>query len=243
MAEAIEMCRLAVDDGTTAIVATPHMFDGVYDVGREQILEGVRRLRGALSGMGIGLTILPGADFHAFAELAEIVRSGGSMTVGDGGRYLMLELIPDVIPPRMVDVCFSLQLMGITPIISHPERNAEVQEDPSALIPLVAGRNLVQVTAASITGDFGGRAAKCSHELVRRRLAHLVASDAHSLARRPPGLSHARAEVERLLGQDEARRMFDERPGKIVVGEPVNTPEPGESARPRRKRMWAWGKR
>ena len=237
------MCRLAVDDGTTTIVATPHMFDGVYDVGRGRILESVRQLRGALLEEGISLGILPGADVHAHAGLVEVVRSGGSMTVGDGGRYLMLELIPDVIPPRTADVCFSLQLMGVTPIISHPERNAEVQEDPSALIPLVAGRNLVQVTAASMTGGFGGRAEKCSWELIRRRLAHLVASDAHSLERRPPGLARARAKAERLLGQDEARRIFEERPEKVVAGEPVNMPEPDESARPRRKRMWAWGKR
>jgi len=240
MAQAVAMCRLAANDGTTTMVATPHMFDGVYNVDREQILHGVQRLAEALAQEGIKLQLLPGADVYAHAGLVDLLRSGKAMTVADGDKYLMVELSRDVLPPQTEEMLFSVQLMGITPILTHPERHPEIQKSISVLARLVRTGNLVQVTAASLTGRFGRRAEKCGWALMEKRLAHLVASDAHSLESRPPGLSQARREVQRLLGHEEAERIFEEFPRSIVAGKPVHPPERAERVRPPRRRRWAW---
>ena len=71
---------------------------------------------------------------------------------------------------------------GITPVLAHPERNAEVQQRPELLEPLVAGGTLVQLTAASVDGASGGRARAALATLLERGLAHLIASDAHAPA-------------------------------------------------------------
>ena len=140
--------------------------------------------------------------------------------------------------------------MGVTPIITHPERNAEIQERPGSLDALVRAGNLVQVTAASLTGDFGERALRCANRLLARKLVHLVASDAHSAERRPPGLSRARAAVAAAAGEAEATQIFDLRPRQIIAGASVEPPEPLESE-PRvapamscfatlRRSVWPW---
>lgn len=235
------MCRLAADDGTTVLVATPHMFSGLYKVRREDILRAVPILRERLSADGVLLEVLPGADVHMDADLLGTVRSGEVMTVADGGKYLMVEMSADVIPQGIQNVCFSLHLMGITPIISHPERNMEVQKDPSVIAPLVRAGNLLQVTASSLTSGFGVRAERCARELLERRLAHLVASDTHSPDRRPPGLSRARKVVEQIVGPAEAVEIFEIRPRRIIAGERVSLPEQLVETRSLRRRgVWPW---
>jgi len=249
-AEALALCRLAAEDGATVVVATPHMNDGVYHVRPEEVFQEVRELQAQLDACGLSLKILPGADVRADGDLANLVRGGEVLTVAGGGKYLMVELSPDVIPPRLVETFFELQLMGVTPIITHPERNVEIQERPGSLDALVRAGNLVQVTAASLTGGFEERAWRCANILLERRLVHLVASDAHSAERRPPGLSRARAAVAAAVGEAEAARIFDLRPRQIIAGEPVETPEPLESE-PRvmpaknrfatlRRSVWPW---
>jgi protein-tyrosine phosphatase len=235
--EALEMCRLAADDCTAAVVASPHMFNGMFDVARGDILNGVSRLQGRLDAEGISLRIVPGADVHAVPDLARRVRGGYAMTIGDLGKYLIIELPQDVLPQGLSQLLFSIQLMGVTPIISHPERNMEVQADPLMMTGFVKAGSLVQLTAASITGDFGEVAQECARALITSRLAHVVASDAHSIDRRPPGLSRALAVVRELLPCDEAEEMFVDRPLRILAGEYVDLPESREPPSEKKKRF------
>lgn len=235
MEGALGMCRALVEDGVKSVVATPHMLTDFYDVTCEQVREGVESLQKEVAEQGLPLEILPGADVLITSDLCDRLRDGSVMTVADGGLYILLELPQDVLPGGLAELLFSVQLLGVTPIITHPERNLEVQQDPSALRPLVEAGNLVQITAASIEGKFGRGVQNCSEELLRRRLAHVVASDAHSHRKRAPGLSRARAMVRDLLSGEEADEIFLKAPSMIVGGEQYEPPETLEVGR-----GWKW---
>jgi len=242
--EALAMCRAAVDDGTTTVVATPHMAGGLYNVTREAVLDGVRCLRARLEAEDVPLLVEPGADIHITPDLPDLLREGRLVTVGDrpvgSGAYVMLELPHTVIPQGVLEVLFAVQVMGVTPLISHPERNFEVQNDPEVMRPWVAAGTVLQLTAASVVGDFGRRARRCAHYLLRSRLAHVVASDAHSAARRPPGLSRARAVVASLLSAEETEAMFVRRPPRILAGDDLDLPEPAEPRPTGKERWFSW---
>ena len=226
MEEALLLCRAAAADGTRVVVATPHMLDGLYDVKREEVISGVKALRRRLQEEGIPLKVFPGADIRLDPDLPRLLAEGRLVTVGDlplgtaDGRspYLMLELPEAVIPRGLSDLLFTLQVMGLTPMISHPERNFDVQSDPERVRPWVDAGTVLQLTAGSLVGAFGRRAERCARTLLRARLAHVVASDAHSTTGRPPGLSRARAVVERLLSPEEAEAIFVRRPQAILAG-------------------------
>ncbi|MCP4620520.1 MAG: hypothetical protein GY844_29295 [Bradyrhizobium sp.] len=239
LADALAMCRIAVADGTTTLVATPHMMNGVYSVSREDVLGGVAALRARLAAEGLPLEILPGGDVHVDRELPALLRDGQVMTVGDAGRYMLLELPHDLVPPGISGLLFEIQLAGVTPIVTHPERQRAVQEKPDLLREWVKTGSLVQVTAMSLTGAFGRAAETCAWHLLQRRLAHLVASDAHSPGARPPGLSAARQVVEATLGTDEALEIFDRRPRQVVDGEEIDLLGPQRSGR----RWWPFQRR
>jgi protein-tyrosine phosphatase len=85
---------------------------------------------------------------------------------------------------------------------------------------------LGQVTAMSLTGDFGPRVKRLAEKLLTSRLVHLIASDAHSIHRRPPILSAAVRAAKRIVGQDEARKMVTEYPQAVLEGRRPDVPEP-----------------
>ena len=78
---------------------------------------------------------------------------------------------------------------------------------------------LMQVTAGSFFGDYGRLAQDWSMRFLEEGMVDLVASDAHDLVRRPPGLSKAWTLIRSERGEDEARMIFKELPEQILLGE------------------------
>ncbi len=224
--ESLEMCRIAVEDGIHTIVATPHMLNGMFPVGRKDVLEGVQDLSKALGAASIPLQVLPGADVHLDRSVPGSLDRGELVTIADLGRHLLLELPQDIVPEGTGELLFQIQLKGITPIITHPERNIAIQQKPSILNDLVDAGCLTQITAGSLTGAFGARVRECTLRMLRSRTAHLVSTDAHNTGRRSPRLSEAMRLVEQEAGEEEAERIFKTRPAGILEGVHVEVPEP-----------------
>lgn len=226
MATAIEMCLIAVDDGIRTIVATPHMLDGMFAVTPAAVHKAIGALKESLEQERIPLEILPGADVHVDRDLPGYLGRKEIITVADKGRHLMVEFPQDVFPQEMGELLFQVQLKGVTPIITHPERNGGVQQNPGMLAELIEAGNLTQITAGSLTGIFGAKIQECALGLLRSNMVHLVASDAHNTTRRSPRLSEARLVVEREAGEQEAALIFVDRPKRILEGAYVDPPEP-----------------
>jgi len=131
MEETIEFLRIAARDGVRVITATPHMKPGVYDNDRAAILEAVERVRAAASGdVEAGkVELLPGAEVYYTADVVDRARRGSLMTIGDRGRYILLELPYQQVPMQVDETIFQLRLLGLTPLMAHPERVAYYLED------------------------------------------------------------------------------------------------------------------
>jgi protein-tyrosine phosphatase len=221
--EALEMARLAVADGITTVVATPHLFShravAKDDFNApETIREAVTAFNRELMAADIPLTVLPGCEVPLFAEIIEYVDTGRVISLNDGGRYISLEMPDTVIPPATEDIIFQLGSRGLTPIITHPERNPIFYEMPQKLTRLISLGCLSQITAASLTGGFGWRVSRFAKKLVRAGLVHLVATDAHSCTRRPPVMSQGLKKLRRLVGDSRAWEMVATLPHTILNG-------------------------
>jgi len=255
LAESVEMCRRSYQDGIRTIVATPHILDGVYPNHRPTILAKVQELNEEIkkcgvhssafgvknsdSGMSCSLNselrthhselpfvVLPGADVHFSSDMLRLCENGGIVTVNNKGCYLMLEFDHKGIPYRAEDVLFRLMARGIVPIITHPERNLEIGRRPQRYGEMIRRGCLGQLTAMSLTGEFGPGVKQAAEKLLKNRLVHIIASDAHSLTRRPPILSLAVSEAEKIVGKEEARRMVTDYPQAVIEGRRPPVPEP-----------------
>ena len=224
--ESLAMCAKAAADGIHAIVATPHTGNGVYNNHRDHINASLSILRERVEKAGLPLALFAGADVHANVAILDMLADGRAMTVNDNGSYVMIELPDQAVPPNFEEWLFGLRLKGITPILTHPERNMVIGRDPDLLARLVTMGVLVQVTAMSITGHFGKAIEKTAREMLVKRLVHVIATDAHSLEARPPVLSLARDAAALILGQEEARQLVQENPRSILEGRLIDTPQP-----------------
>jgi protein-tyrosine phosphatase len=230
--EAAAMVRLAAESGTTAIVATPHSnLQFAFDPAAVE--DGVARLREAVDG---AIAIHSGCDLHLTPENIEAALQRPEKYTINGGRYLLVEFSDFGIPTAALEILDRLLGAGIVPVITHPERNPCLKRGIEPVRSWVENGCLVQVTAQSLTGDFGRSAERAGWRLIRDGLAHFVASDAHGLRRRPPLLGEACKRVAAECGEDAARALFTDNPRAAVADEPVERVAP-----PQRRRRWWFG--
>lgn len=236
--ESLAMAERAAADGIEVVVATPHAFNGVYEISPCEITRHVSRLRELLQQNRIALKICPGAEIHLHNDIAGSIQAGYAATLNATGRYVLVELPMQAVPGGCREQFFRLRLGGVTPIVAHAERNAVFQNEPEVLADLVSMGALVQITAMSVTGELGREAMESAHTLLRRRLGHVLATDAHSVEGRPPLLSQAVEAAADVMGSvEEARAMVWERPRAILAGEALVVPDP---RKPRRRRFFFW---
>jgi len=214
--EALSMCEVAADDGVKTIVATPHTGREVYQTSAEDVLAGVSHLNGLLGKKGIPINILPGHDVYVHPEIIENIKKKKVLTVNDNGKYIILELPVQSVPFYVEKVVLDLKAIGVTGIISHPERNYHIQKNTGVLEKLVSSGALVQLTALSLTGGFGAPAQRTAVSLIHKGLAHIIASDGHSTEERPPVLSPAVKEAAKFIGEERALEMVNAKPREII---------------------------
>ncbi len=138
----------------------------------------------------------------------------------------MVEFDYQSIPYHAEEVLFQLITRGIVPIITHPERNLEIARAPKRYFEMIQMGCLGQVTAMSLTGDFGSEARRAAEKLLSKRLIHVIASDAHSVNGRRPILSAGVKAAEKMVGKEEAIKMVTDYPEAIIKGRRPAVPEP-----------------
>ena len=220
----VAMAKAAAADGVTHIVCTPHS-NSQYAYQPEMNEEKARELQARLDGDGVALKLGIGCDFHlSYDNIIEAKQNPARFSV-NGLGYLMVE-IPDFgVPQGLTETFYELQLVGLTPVLTHPERNPTLQADLSRLGEWMRGGMLVQVTGDSVTGKMGKTAEKIAHQLLAKRWVHFLATDAHNVSSRPPRLSEARNVVAKKYGQQYADSLVTANPMAVFNGTPFEPTE------------------
>ena len=110
---------------------------------------------------------------------------------------------------------------GLTPILTHPERNPILQQSAKRVLHWIELGCAVQVTASSLTGGWGERAWRTAKWLLEREAVHVLSTDAHDTKHRPPVLSAGRQEAEEICGPEVAKALVDDNPRAVVCGAPL----------------------
>ena len=233
--QSVAMIRIAAETGTTDLVATPHAnLEFRWDPARveERIAE--------LEGSAGGLRIHRGCDFHLYFDNIHDALAYPSKYTINHKRYLLVEF-PDVLIAKSTPEVFAQLLdAGMTPVITHPERNYLLHTRMEELATWVENGCLVQVTAQSLLGRFGRDAREIARRLMKRGLVHFVASDAHDDQDRTPRLDLAYQHVAKRYGQERAEFLFVTNPRAALEGEPLPE-QPAPAAAAPRKWFQFWG--
>ncbi len=210
--ESVEIARAAVADGIRVLAATPHVRDD-FPTEPGEMERAVAGLRVELERQEVPLELRPGGEIALDRLDGLAVEELRRFGLGGNHEYLLVEFPYVGWPLDLPDRLFRLRVEGFTPVLAHPERNADVQFAPERLAPLVEAGTLVQLTAASIDGRVGRNARGTALRLLELGLAHVVASDAHAPDLRAIGMSTA---AEAIGDEALARWLCEELPAAIV---------------------------
>ena len=213
---AVDMLRTAAAAGTIHIVATPHgdrraAWDSV-----DSLRDLCGRLAEQLESEGVPITLSLGMEVPLELDTADKVDEGRALTL-DGSSYILVELPFSQLPLYWEEALFRLQLGGLHPVIAHPERQAQLQENHDLLAGPVSRGILTQLTAGSLIGGFGPKVKRAAEALCKKGLASFLASDCHSHdGSRGPDMQAGFRAAAKLVGQEAAARMAWEIPGTLV---------------------------
>src|SRR5215831_19046477 len=100
--EAVDMARIAAEDGIEYMVSTPHMFNGLSSNPEPaEIAARVAALNESIKAANVGLTILPGNEVHVSHEIAEQARTNRVTRINQ--RNYMLVEFPQLTVPVGAD--------------------------------------------------------------------------------------------------------------------------------------------
>lgn len=233
-AEALQMMRASAADGISIIAATPH----ADCAAPSQIYEGVRCLNEMARQENLGIEIVPGSEVRIETDLPERYATGELVTLNDTS-YVLLELwLIGEWPPFLGTAIYDCRRVGLMPILAHAERYPPVQHSPMILADLVAAGVLIQVNAESLLRDRTSTTRKTAEVLLQSNLVHVIASDAHHIQTRNPGIRAATEYAKSMVGESYGK-WLQETAAAILEGLPVKLPEPHPPRyQSRLERLW-----
>lgn len=218
MEETIEMLSIAVEEGISGIVATSHAKAEMLQQS-ERYLESYREILKYIELNNIPIQIYYGNELYYSDGILSALRNGEVHTL-NGTHYVLVEF------PIYENYYYiergirNLQNLGYWPIVAHVERYEELQSEDKIrkLIELGA---YIQVNTSSILGKSGITTRMFCTKLLRKRLVHIVATDAHGSKHRRPEMKDCLKLIDRIAGEKYRRIITEENPEKIIIEEKI----------------------
>lgn len=219
--DSVKLCRDAADNGVKLITATPHFFD--YSHIRSFVSERNHKisvLREILDEEDIPISVAAGSELF----LNDKVFSAGdldALTI-NGSRYMLCEfpLGPFDIDraPLWIDELIS---RGYTPIVAHPERYIEFHRNLYIIDELLDREVVFQVNIDSLTGKNGEEPQKMAVDMVMRKIALLIGSDAHDTEYRHTRLREKFKDLPECIGEKILLDCMDKNAKAIIKNEEI----------------------
>ena len=218
LATALELAQIAVADGITHLVCTPHIHPGRYDNTPASIKQALTVFQQGLIEHNIPLLVSAAAEVRFGMELMIGIKNNSIPFLGQwqGKNVLLLEFPHGEMPFGAERLTGWLLQQNIIPMIVHPERNKGLMREPDKLTPLIQQGCLLQVTASSVAGGFGETAQELAMHWLEKNWVTILASDAHNTDHRPPILSAGLAAASELLGAEAAQRLVIDNPWQLA---------------------------
>ncbi|MFV0557015.1 MAG: tyrosine-protein phosphatase [Lactovum sp.] len=223
------MLKMAIAEGVTTIVATPH-YNPQYKNERDLILEKVVLVQDMVKKEKLPISVVSGQEVRVYGDLIKDYISGKLATVADFTRFMLVEFPSNQVPSYASRLFYEMTLEGFQPILVHPERNSGIIEDLQLLADFVSQGVITQVTASSITGHFGRKVKEISNDILDNQLAHFIASDAHNITSRAFKMKDAFQIIEKNYGQ-ETVDYFNYNAEQVIVNGTIDFNPPAKKAK------------
>ncbi|MBO6239744.1 MAG: hypothetical protein J6O61_02735 [Butyrivibrio sp.] len=214
----LKMLQMAEKDGTVAMILTPHHKPMHHNVSPDHNKAYTEGLLNKAKSLGLKIKLYSGNEIYYSEKILEELENGEICTLA-GSDYVLVEFHPTNPYKAIHNAVYQILGAGYIPIIAHIERYSDIVSHPSYVKELIDMGCYIQVNASSVMGKYGFLISHFTKKLIKKRLVHFVASDAHDTKTRAPLLQDCRSYVDRKTDADYGRKIFLENPLSVLKNE------------------------
>lgn len=222
--EALDMLRIAIDQGVKTQVLTPHIHLGRFNNTKQHIEQEFIKFREQVDSANLPIKLLLGAELRIGPEIMQLVSTDSVPWLGEhqGKKTFLLEFPRTEVPFGSDNLVKWLLSKNCLPIIVHPERNSTFLKNRSKLQVFIDLGCPLQITASSITGKFGADVQQMTEELLIANQVSAIASDCHNLKGRAPDLFAGVEKAKSIIGANKAQMLVSNDPNELTRNNPFH---------------------
>ncbi len=209
----LDMLSIAEEEEVEYICATPHYIINEQEISLNDYLERFDLLTKTYGGK---IKVIPGLEVYMDPKLPEYYKKGLIFGL-NRDKYMLIELPMRDFPIYTRDVFYELSILGVKPILAHPERNLKIQQSPNLLMELIDDGVIAQMNTGSIMGAYGQGAKETAELFVKNNMIHILGSDGHNNGKRSTRISKGYSRIREL--NPELYTWINNNSKKIIHGE------------------------
>lgn len=218
METSLKMLQISERNGIEQVILTPHHKPMHHNVSPEHNRLYCERLQENADKAGIHIHLYSGNEIYYSDETQRELEKGKICTLA-GSDYVLVEFHPTNPYKAIHNAIYQVQAAGYIPIIAHIERYSDIVSHASYVEDLISMGCLVQVNASSVMGKYGFGISHFTKKLLKNRLVHFVATDAHDNLKRAPEILDCRNYVAKKYGQGYSDKVFYNNPMSVIQNE------------------------
>jgi protein-tyrosine phosphatase len=226
--ESLECARLLVREGYTHSFCTPHVWPSLPLNTVDNIRRMVADLRIALEHEHIPLRVFPGGEINLREDTLRTAPDA-LVSYDMAGRYVLVDLWAERIPPFFGPNIRWLQSRGATVVLAHPERMRAVQIDPSLADTFAELGLLLQGNLQCFADPPHAETRRMAERFLCEGRYFMLGSDLHNVRSMPVRIAGL-YRVAELIGEDGLWRLTSENPRKLLPSSAVPS-SPSSAAR------------
>ena len=216
--EALDMLRIAIDQGVTTQVLTPHIHMGRFNNTKQHIEQEFTKFKEQVNAANLPIKLLLGAELRIGPEIMQLIGTQAVPWLGEheGQRTFLLEFPRTDVPFGSDNLVRWLLSKNCLPVIVHPERNSTFLNNRDKLQTFIDLGCPLQITASSITGKFGADVQQMTEELLLADQVSAIASDCHNLKGRSPDLLAGVEKAQSIIGNSKTNLLVTNKPAELT---------------------------
>lgn len=221
MEETVEMLKIAYEEGIRTIVAVSR-YDGQHCLTDEERLEElIRQVQEEAGKIDPEFQVFHGHEIYYSSDSHEKLMTGELKTIA-GSRYVMIAFPEEIDYKSVRKAVRDVIMEGFIPIVAHVEQYPELTIDIERIEGLIQRGAYIQITAKSVTGEFGHDIKSFARSLLKHQLVHFIGTDACDADERAPYIKECADYIERKYGNDYVEELLTANPLAVIENDDID---------------------
>lgn len=178
--QSVEFIRDLKELGYKKLICTPHILSDLYPNSPATILPKLDLVREALLKANVDMPVAAAAEYmidHEFQSLVSRSKKNDLLILPND--HILVEMSYLSPSPNFDQVIFDLRMLGLQPILAHPERYSYYHQKFDQYERFKDLGCKLQVNLLSLSGGYGPHVKKTAEKLFKHQMVDFLGTDMH----------------------------------------------------------------